>query len=146
MGAMAAKKSERSIVIGFGSTAQKADINPDDRMLTNMNIIRSLPVGHATIAEAAFKVLGNTKVDRIILLSDMQCYGGSVQGAWKRYLKDVNKDAWLYSVDLSAYGTSQTSSQTEHVVRLNGWSDKILDLIQLSEKTKDAMINDIRKF
>jgi hypothetical protein len=100
-------------------------------MLTNMEIIRKLPVGHATQAVEAFRVLGNTRVDRIILLSDMQCYGGSVETAWKNYLKNVNKDAWLYSIDLSGYGTALTPSNANHVVKLNGWTDKILDLVQL---------------
>jgi len=68
----------------------------------------------------------------------------SVSKKWDAYRK-INKDAYLYSFDLNSYGTSQTHSKQKNVVQLNGWSDKILDFINLVEK-QDVMESQIKKW
>ena len=153
LGAIAVKKSNESIAIGFGTHALEARLNPDDTILTNMEKIDRLPTDHSTEAWKIFGVIGNRVVDRIIVLSDMQCYGGtgwfyggtSLQKAFDTYVKEVNPKAKLYSIDLAAYGTSQFPSFQKNVVLLSGWSDKVLDLINLTEN-KDAMIGAISKW
>lgn len=154
LGAVAAKKSEESIVIGFGDRAIEAQINPDDTMMTNIEKIRKLPTGWSTNAWLAFDELGTREVDRVILISDMQCYDShhnwygayseSIQDKWKTYSKKY-PNAKLFSLDVSAYGTKQTSSKQKNVVLLNGWSDKIIDLINIHEKG-DAMLEEVRKW
>jgi hypothetical protein len=85
------------------------------------------------------------------MLSDMQCYTSSAWGQkdvadlWKQYLKEVNKDAILYSFDLSSYGTSKFASTAKNVVTVSGWSDKIIDFINLNEKDKNLLVNEIKK-
>jgi hypothetical protein len=156
LGAIAVKKSDSSIAIGFGDTAKEAHVNPDDTMMTTMRAIESLGVGHSTNAWAAFDVLGDREVDRVILISDMQCYnsrnysywgeqtGATVASRWKAYVKK-NPEARLYSWDISAYGTKQTPSKSNNVILLNGWSDKIVDLINLYDK-EDAMVQEVKKW
>lgn len=150
LGAIAVKKAEESIVIKFGQTALTQKVNPDDTMMTNIAKIRQNDgVGHATNAWLAFKELGNRKVDRVILLSDMQCYDntgwtGNVKTEWEKYRK-ANPKARLYSFNLAAYGTSQLPSTDGSVTQLNGWSDKVLDYINLLEK-KDVMASEISKY
>lgn len=154
MSAMAIKKSDESKVVAFASTAQVFNLNPDDTMMTNMEQIAKAgwSLGGGTNPSAAFAEIfkNKLKADRIIILSDMQCYstrygGDHLTDEWKRYRKELNPNAWLYSIDLSAYGTSQFSSQEHNVITLNGWSDKILDLINL-EENKNIMINKVRNY
>jgi 60 kDa SS-A/Ro ribonucleoprotein len=163
LGAIATKKSNQSVVIGFGDSAQEVFLNPDDTMMTNIQKIIKLQVGYSTNAWKAFDVLGTRKVDRIFLFSDMQCYDSGTKGytpgygwgydqsvpkavskKWKEYLK-INKDAYLYSFDLSAYGTKQTSSNQKNVVLLNGWSDKVIDYANIVEK-RNVMESMIKKW
>ena len=151
LGAIATKKSEESIVIGFGTTARTVKLNPDDTMMSNIQKIISTDVGWSTNAWAAFDELGSYDVDRIILFSDMQCYDSrsygspqSVQDRWKAY-RAKHKNAYLYSFDLAPYGTSQTSSKAGNVVLLNGWSDKVIDFINLNEK-RNVMVSQIEKW
>lgn len=150
LGAIATKKAEISIIVGFGSTAKEVILNPDDTMMTNIERIKKLDVGHSTEAHLAFDVLGNRKVDRIFLFSDMQCYNrttyyyGTVDSRWKDYQKQY-PNAYLYSFDLSAYGTAQTPSNRQNVVLLNGWSDKVLDFVNLNEK-RGVMESQIKKW
>jgi 60 kDa SS-A/Ro ribonucleoprotein len=157
LGAMALRKSAESLIIGFGDKAIPAVLNPDDTMMTNMEKIKDLPTGWSTNAWLIFDAIGDKVFDRIILLSDMQCYdsqsggyyGGrgqeTVRERFAQYRVKVNPKAVLYSVDLSAYGTAQFSSVDGGVVKLNGWSDRILDLIAANEG-KEAMLGAIAKW
>lgn len=151
LGAIAVKKAEESIAIKFGTTAKIQHVNPDDTMMTNIKKLRDNDgVGYGTAPTEAFKKLGTTKVDRVILLSDMQCYGDGgynlgLASVWENYRKTVNPNARLYSIDLSAYGTSKFPSTDGSVTKLNGWSDKILDYINLLEK-RDVMGSEISKW
>jgi len=157
LGAIATKKAANSIVIGFGQTAQVIKLNPDDTMINNIEKIVRTDVGHSTNAGLAFKLLldSKIKVDRIVLISDMQCYDTTGRGAgsqkdyygstfsWytdsfvntelKEYRAKINRNVYLYSLDLSAYGTRQTPSTSKNTVLLNGWSDKIIDYMALVE-------------
>lgn len=151
LAAIATKKSEESIVIGFGNHAKEIRLNPDDTMMSNIEKIKNTNVGHATNAYEAFTVLANRPVDRVFLFSDMQCYDShsgwgmtqSIEGKWKEY-QAKNKNAYLYSFDLNSYGTKQTNSKAHNVVLLNGWSDKVIDYATLVEK-RDVMIENIKK-
>jgi hypothetical protein len=162
LGAMATKKAEESIVIGFGNTAKIIDLNPDDTMMSNINKIITTNVGMSTNAWLAFDELGDRHVDRIVLISDMQCYDSvsghypgygwgyngarpeSIADKWKKY-RVKNKDSFLYSMDISAYGTKQTESKAQNVILLNGWSDKILDYMAVVEK-RNVMVENIEKW
>jgi hypothetical protein len=164
LAAIAAKKSADSIVIGFGDRAKTARINPDDTMMTNIEQIKGLGVGFSTNAWLAFEELGTKEVDRVILISDMQCYdsqhrdnyyagygwgyNGSqvrdVHKMWATYAKKY-PNAKLFSLDINAYGTKQTPSNAKNVVLLNGWSDKIFDLIAIYEKG-NAMVEEIKNW
>jgi 60 kDa SS-A/Ro ribonucleoprotein len=152
LGAIVTKKAKESVVIGFGEDARIIRVNPDDTMITNIEKIVKTNVGHSTNAGKAFGLLnaGDIKVDRIVLVSDMQCYnttdtsrysgitwGGYassyVNEEWKKYLAQVNKNAYLYSLDIGSYGTRQTPTKSKNVILINGWSDKIIDYMNIVE-------------
>jgi hypothetical protein len=132
------------------------DVNPDDTVMTSMNIINKTNVGGSTNAWAAFELLNQKgiKADRVVLLSDMQCYNStswgsyrtstSVKTEWEKYLK-TNPKAQLYSFDLSALGTSQVPSVQKNVTTLSGWSDKVIDYMTLVEG-KDSMEQKIKSY
>lgn len=155
LGAIAVKKARESVFIGFGDSARIADANPSDAMMTNIEKMKQsyLRVGHSTNAWTAISLLiqNHLKVDRIILISDMQCYnsyGGnhhSLKSAWEEYLAKVNPKAYLYSLDVNAYGTKQVPSTDGRAVSLFGWSDKILDYIGLLEN-KASIESEIAKW
>jgi hypothetical protein len=154
MGAIAVKKSEYPVVIAFANSATRVDVDPDDTMMTTMKNILNCGEGGGTYAYKAFENLlqnKHIKFDRVVMFSDMQCYteknydGNDVSKLWKEYVNTVNKDAVLYSFDLSGYGTSKFNSKSKNVVTVAGWSDKILDFINLHEKDKNLLLNEIAK-
>lgn len=151
LGAVVSKKSEDSVVIAFADHAKRVEVNPDDTMITSIQTILRTQVGGATYAHKAFENIGNEQFDRIILLSDMQCYGGAdhawtsgISKQWDSYVAKHPK-AHLYSIDLSAYGTKQLPTVSRNTVLINGWSDKIIDFVNLTEK-RNVMESEIRKY
>jgi hypothetical protein len=155
LAAIAARKAENSVVIDFATNVSRVQVNPDDTLMTNVEKIRQAGnrLGGGTEAHKAFQEIANERFDTVILLSDMQCYNSddrrnfysrnnTVNDLWDEYVKR-NPKAVLYSIDLSAYGTSQTPSNSTNVRQLFGWSDKLLDLIRI-DMGKDALEAEIR--
>lgn len=147
LGAVASKKSPESIVIGFANSAKKIEVKGYDPVVTSVQKIMHTQVGGSTFAHKAFELLGtDVKYDRIILISDMQCYDDasirvrssyygntSVNALWEEYRKK-HPATKLYSLDVSAYGTSQLPKWAgNNVVQLWGWSDKLIDFMKNSE-------------
>lgn len=90
------------------------------------------------------------RVDRIILLSDMQCYddryfygGESLAAELRRYRAAVNPHVYVYSVDLAGYGTSQFPPDEPRVAMLAGWSERILEFISLFEGDRTQAVERI---
>jgi hypothetical protein len=90
-------------------------------------------------------------VDRMIFLSDLCCYTQGDDGTAKncgvnmekyfgkratmqsmvdRYRETVNKDCFVYSVNLSGHGQSQLRPNDLRTHLLSGWSEKLLDMIR----------------
>jgi len=135
------KRSENSIIGSFGTNVVFPALTKRNSILTNMEKIATFKEnvrGHGTDAWKTIKYLldNRIKVDRIILLSDMQCYNSygveSVATLLKKYRMNVNKNAYAHFFDLKGYGTKQTPvDKLTNVVA--GFSEKILDQILVFE-------------
>jgi hypothetical protein len=101
-------------------------------------------------------------VDRIIFLSDLCCYtqgdngtaqncgvnmeqyfgkNATMQSMVDRYRQAVNKDCFVYSVNLSGHGQSQLRPGDSRTHLLSGWSEKLLDTIRELEAGKTPAEN-----
>ena len=166
---MSAKLCENAICSVFGSNFSTVSIHERDGILSNLQRILNVNVGHSTNAYLTIQYLyeNNIKVDRFVLFSDLQCYNdrdkdviarytdidsysnGSYRSAqiaplWNRYKRDVNPDAYLYSFDLAGYGTSQLPIDTHRLCLLGGFSDKILSFVPVFESDKTGAIEKIK--
>ena len=136
----------------FGQTIKAVD----SEGLTPMKFIEKMvktDVGHSTNAWLCFDLLAKSKVkvDRIILLSDMQCYNsgwgsGDVDEKWDEYRRKVNPDAWFHSIDLAGYGTSVTPVNGKNVSLFAGWNTRFLDVIKGVEKGVGGLIEEIESY
>jgi hypothetical protein len=93
-------------------------------------------------------------VDRMVFLSDLCCYTQGDDGTAKncgvnmeeyfgkkttmqsmvdRYRQAVNKDCFVYSVNLNGHGQSQLRPHDERTHLLSGWSEKLLSMIRALE-------------
>jgi len=99
-------------------------------------------VGHGTNTTAAMEILGSQKVDRIIIVSDMQMYrmGGTqhVYGVGmntlaEKYRREINPDAWIYAVNMQGHGDSQVDPNDPRNIQMTGYSEKIFEHISVIE-------------
>lgn len=129
--AMISRKCKEVITSVFGENFATVNASKKDSIITNAEKFKNTDVGHSTNAYKALEWLleSNTKVDRVIIFSDMQCYGeDSLSNLWNQY-KRKNPKARLYSIDLAGYGTAQFPKNDKSVTLISGWSDRVLDLI-----------------
>lgn len=138
---------DNAIVSVFGSDHRVVSVSPQDTILTNMDLLHRQGDLGGTDAWKTVRHLNTTKtrVDRIVLFSDMQCYdSGNQPRGWggesyslaeelRRYRSSVNPDVHMVSVDLAGYGTSQVPTDDPKVTLLAGWSDRVLEFIALRE-------------
>jgi hypothetical protein len=150
--AILAKGCKQHIGSVFGDRFKVVNVNPDNDILNNADIYKNTNVGHSTNAYLAIQHLldNKVKVDRIIILSDMQVYGLSswtiksdLAPLFSKYRKEINPKCWLHSIDLAGYGTTPVVG--ENVNLIAGWSDKVLNYISAVERGQDSMIKDINK-
>lgn len=154
LAAIFAKACERAYVYAFGSRELLLDVRGTDSV---SSIIDKLSVadrhcGHATYAyKPLYDMIDkDLNVDRIVLLSDMQCYsadtrfyrdyeernaaGKTVASGLRDYKRRNNRNVWLHSVNLRSYGgTSQVSEKENGVNLVSGFSEKILSLFLEAE-------------
>lgn len=98
--------------------------------------------GGGTNLRAVFEECQGT-YDRIIILSDMQHWIGleSAYKSFKDYCQRTKSHPLVYSFDLQGYGTLQMPY--EKLYCLEGWSEKVFDVMKLLESDKDALIHEI---
>jgi 60 kDa SS-A/Ro ribonucleoprotein len=154
LGAIAHQMSDDAIVGSFACRFATVQLNPRDSILTNMGKIAKVSVGSSTNAYLCVKWLReqNHRVDRIVILSDMQCYdsrrgyGESLSQELLRYRSRVNPRVQVHSVDLAGYGTSQFPEDTPGLALWAGWSERALEAMSLFEEDKAQAVDRIARW
>lgn len=140
-------KANNADYMGFSDTAQYRNLNPDDSTLSIRKEILDNRVNGGTNFNAIFSE-ANKKYDRIIILSDMQGWGGTPYysfGAPTRsfdeYKKRYSANPFVYSFDLQGYGSLQFPET--NVYQLAGFSEKVFDIMKLLEEDRQALVRKI---
>ena len=99
-----------------------------------------------TYLSSVFEALTREKkvYDRIIIISDNECYGRVVSDAYRRYVKEVCSP-YIYEVDLAGYGTKPLKNDGK-VQYYFGSSWTLFDDIAQNEFNPNAHIDKIRKY
>lgn len=150
---------EKAIVSVFGDRTERVKLSKNVGVLSKMEKVQRVghEVGWSTRLATAFEDLNKSgeKVDRVVVFSDMQAYeetlgwyrSGSatdVDHQVQQYRRNVNKDLWVHSIDLSGYGTVKTKGPKTNLIA--GWSDKVLEFIKLAEDAEGTLIDRIRNY
>ncbi|MDD3040556.1 TROVE domain-containing protein [Bacteroides sp.] len=144
-GAICPKIFQQHTLVSFATDFQQVILPKELSSLACARMMRSVNVGWSTEAWKPIDAIIRAKMvyDRILIVSDMQCYSSrgtsaSVSSLFDRYLHEVNPNCRIYSIDLAGYGTAQVNIQNPNVYLLAGWSEKILNLIPMVE-TEDMV-------
>lgn len=134
-------KSNNADFITFSDNSQYRNVNPMDSTITIANSIRFASGG--TNFRSIFQV-ANKKYDRVFILSDMQGWIGyeTPTREFNEYKKTIGANPFVYSFDLNGHGTMQLPEQ--NVICIAGFSEKVFDVIKLTETDKKALLNTIK--
>jgi len=167
MGAMALAICEDAQAGTFGETFAVAGAHSGQSLLKNKAEIDycGQSTGHSTEAWKIFHDLtaGRVMVDRVVILSDMQCYDGltagwnkaigrhvglyggrSMAGELEAYRMAINPKVTVYSINLATQDNAAQFSPDQPVVELGGFSDSVFRFMSAMEAGQD-MLAEIRK-
>lgn len=136
--------AENVTIYAFADRTKEVGFSDADSVMAIVERIKKTSVGSSTYAHLPIQVVSalNQKFDRIIILSDMQCYTSNVwdyndtvklDEAVKLYRNKVNHDVFIHSIDLHGYGTAVVDPKDKKVQLLGGWSENIFKLIESFE-------------
>jgi len=143
------KRCEESYVCSFGDNAIWPPLTKRNSVLTNMEKIATHEArlrGHSTNAWKVIEYMidHNIIADRVIVLSDMQCYdstgwrggGNSAAALLVKYRRNIKNDCYAHFFDLQGYGTAQSKTEYDNIV--GGFSEKILSQILVFENAESS--------
>ena len=84
--------------------------------------------------------------DRIIIFSDNETNSSTdlIQGYADMYREKYNKDFFVHAIDMAGYGTQQFRGPKFNLIA--GWSDKVLQFINLAEEGISSLIKTIDNY
>lgn len=137
-GATLFKKHQNADLILYDTTVKELILGDRMPVIDLAQTIEKGAMGGGTETSLVFKYAIQKGVyDRIIILSDNESWnerawarGDSVQTWYNEYRKTA--DPHVFAIDIQGYGTKDISSPK--VKYICGWSDRILDFIQTTEK------------
>jgi 60 kDa SS-A/Ro ribonucleoprotein len=150
LGSATAKFCDQAIVIPFGDHAVTMNFTARSSIFDNMKKLKNSGVGWSTYLEKAFKEIDKAalNVDRIIIFSDMQTYGGSGcddnPQEWVANYRKKNPNLWIHSIDLAGYGTTKVVGNRVNLIA--GWSEKVLDYISQVEQGGEGLVKAIEDY
>lgn len=154
-GAIMAKANDAD-VYSFGNFCVHLPVNVNDSVLGMANWIvetnnsyggnSKYRVGHGTNFQDIFMKL-KTKYSRVFIFSDMEAWMGyhTPKTQLAEYKRKHNaNDLKVYAFNLAANGTMQFPER--NVFALRGFSEKIFDVIDSTERDKRALIREIENY
>lgn len=140
MAVLAKKLGKRAVLMAWGTNLDRVQFSTRDSAWRIVEDIKRVgaTVGHSTHTHLIFEdlIAKNEFVDRVIVMSDMQCYGRSygLEGAYQKYRKLVNPNCRLISIDIGGHGTSGV--QSDPLVLLStGFNESIIKEVVAFEKS-----------
>jgi len=137
-----AQRSEDAYVAAFATAVGVVNFTKNDTVISVANKVANADTdGWSTNAHLCIEWLEKNRIypDRIIILSDMQCWDSnygvrSIADAWQKYKKNRSADkVWLHSVHLNGYGDTPVRESQDRVNLVSGFSEKIVTMMLKAE-------------
>lgn len=160
LGLLATQFCEDAILYTFDVRLKHISVSKYDLILRRANS-REFTSGCGTCMYLPMQELlkNNIHVDRIVYLSDNMCNSEiaflgektswdkkPVMSLVREYRQKVNPDVWVHAIDIQGYGTQQFNPKDSKVNIIAGWSDKVLDFIQLAEQGNGSIVKVIEEY
>ena len=136
MGATLIKKNQDGKIIctPFDDKLYHPKLNRKDSVITNSEKLHGN--GGGTTLELPVKELlkNKTKVDVLILITDMEENGSGFLTVWNKYKREVNPKAKVFFCNIAPYRDYPTHTNEKDVFYIHGWSDAVLRYIATAVK------------
>lgn len=129
-------------IIGMFADRLAIAIPKTNDILILADEIQRTNVGGSTMGYLTIQYLlrEHIKVDRVMIFTDMQMYGGDISNLWNQYRRDISPKAKLYCFDLHGYGQLAFPTNDYSVLTISGFSDKVFEAIPILEGGVDKVI------
>lgn len=148
---LASKICDEYIIFSFDNDLYSHNLNSNVPILyTTDNIVQYAGGGTSLDLPLKNMIWQKIKADRLILISDNMINSGwsgfkqTCQSLADHYRNTVNKDLWVHAIDLQGYGTQQFIGGKTNIIA--GWSEKVLEFINLAEDGMDNQVKRIENY
>ena len=157
---MSGKICDNVILYNFDTDIQKFHFTTRNGIISTTMAIPTRGGGTDITLPLRKMISEKIKADRLIILSDNEINSGwnssgyrhwyspvrteSCQTYADKYRAEVNKDLWVHAIDLQGYGTQQFIGAKTNIIA--GWSEKLLEFIDLAEKGIDSQVKAIENY
>lgn len=138
-------RSRRAIASVFGTEFHTIVLSKR-AIMQNIRTAQITNTGSSTNGYLTVQYLNRTgtKVDRIVIFTDEEVYGGSLNEELRKYRRHVNPDVFVYIINVAGYGTSSVNPDNPRTCLINGWSDRFLQYIPIFESEREDVLAQIK--
>lgn len=128
-----------------GENLKVINITKKNSLISVIKELGNVDVGHSTNTYLIMEYLikNKIKVDRIMVFTDEQGYGGWFAEKLQKYRASINPNVYVYMVNLNGYGTSEVAENDPRSIMLGGFSDKIFKFVEIFESDKTKVLAEI---
>ena len=151
---LASRMCENYIVYSFNNTLHNVTYSKRNGILETAQSLSECNGGTNMALPLQEMLDKNIYADRLIIISDNEInrmYSGYSRGykcvcqsLADEYRKKINKDLWVHAIDLQGYGTQQFIGKNTNIIA--GWSERVLEFIDLAEKGISTQVELIEKY
>lgn len=138
---------ENAIVYAFDTGIHKVQISSRGGIIQTAKSV-TFYGGGTNLALPLLEMLKNRiKADRLLMFSDNMInygYKNTCETLAGQYRSQLNPNLWVHAVDLVGYGTQQFVGARTNIIA--GWSEKVLEFIQLAEVGIETQVKKIENF
>lgn len=148
LGMIANRMCENSIFYTFDTDIKKYPVSRRNDIL--YTVTHNASAGGGTMMELPFKRMLSDGIlaDRVIIISDNECnspwFRRPIQSLADEYRRKAGNNFWVHAIDLQGYGTQQFHGPKTNIIA--GWSEKVLQFIQLAESGAGSLQRKIENY
>lgn len=151
LGVLASRICDDYIVYTFNTRLSNVTYSKRNGIISTSNEISRCTGGTDLSLPIQEMINKNIKADRLIMISDNEINSGwrggymhTCQSLVDKYRNKVNKNLWVHAIDLQGYGTQQFIGGKTNIIA--GWSERLLEFINLAERGIDTQVKHIEEY
>lgn len=147
MASMANYLCEDCKILSFDTMLREVTVPSINGIIQNAISMQANGGGTNLTLPFQWLIANGCKFDRVLMFSDNEInyrYERTCQSFVDIYKEKINPNLWIHAVDLQGYGTQQFIGKNTNIIA--GWSERVLEFINLAESGIDNIVTKIEKY